>query len=632
MRTGEGESMMRNAAIVSLFVTALLAASVSGVADLTRQDLGRTVKLKVLVDKVMQPEAGWHTEEWMVRETAEAGFNVYSPRRANDLDEVRSVTEWCEEYGILHIPWMRGTLAASLEDENADGKRMVWASGLEDALWSPNSDEFWEWTNGLIGDYARISAEMPALFGVFLDYENYALGPNGYALSYDDIILGAFAQEKGIELPDLALDARYDWLVDQDLHEEFEAFQVAHWRERCRTLREAVDAIDPTFMFMIYPAPGTKFMVEACYPEWATEKAPLILADAVTYGRRAILPHKQALKANRKALEDRQQFARDQAISMLYTGGIDPAVKGADPEFCGRNAAMICHVTDGYWIFYEGPTYEGTHRDYFEWFARAHEAIADEDWGWAWKERETPDTFGLESLTIEHPDRKQLIIYGAKTPFMEMLQANDEYEVHDMAGASLGYFQAADVVILQNFNQAMERDSEFVQMLQDYVEQGGGLMLVHDTGWFMASPYPKIAVRGYPTQRVEAERHVVETELVTEDIRHPALRGIEPGTQFPTEFRDHMIFEPGDAGVVLVRNEFGDPVYVAGEVGPNGGRLVFSGCYYGYTNQLSGTERDVFWAVVDWLAGKGPSYGPPLMPSGDAAHPAEQWQDRPGFK
>ena len=68
----------------------------------------------------------------MVRESAEAGFNVYSPRHANDLAEVRQVTQWCAQYGILHLPWMRGTLSASLDDANADGKRMVWASGLED--------------------------------------------------------------------------------------------------------------------------------------------------------------------------------------------------------------------------------------------------------------------------------------------------------------------------------------------------------------------------------------------------------------------------------------------------------------------------------------------------------------------
>ncbi len=600
-------------------------------AELTRHDLGRTVKFKVLVDKVMQPEAGWHTEQWMVQEAAAAGFNVFCPRRARDLEEVRKVTQWCEQEGMLHIPWMRGTLNASLDDEAADGKRLVWASGLESSLWSPNSDEFWEWTNEKILSYAKISAEMPTLFGVFLDYENYAEGSNCYRLSYDDIIMGKFAEAQGIELPELALDERAQWLKDQGLHDAFEAFQVAHWRERCRTLREAVDEIDPEFMFMIYPAPGTKFMTEACYPEWATEQAPLILADASTYGRAAVLPHKQALRANRNKLVERQESAMEMGENLLYTGGIDPVVKGADPEFSGRNAAMIMHVTDGYWIFYEGPEYEGTHPDYFKWFARAHEAAEDENWDWAWEERQTPDTYGLDDLQIEHPDRKQLIVYGAKKPFLATLRANDEYEVHEMAGASLSYFEAADVVILQNFNESLDRDAPFVQMLQAYVDQGGGLMLAHDTAWFMASPFPEIAKRGYPTQKVEAERHVAEVDLVIGDVHHPALRGVEAGTTFYPEFRDHMIFRPGEYGTTLVRNVFDDPVYVAGEAGQ--GRVIFAGSYFGYSNQLEGAERELLWANLDWLAGEGPSYGRPIMMDRDEGpHPAVKWSDRPGFE
>ena len=71
----------------------------------TRDQLGRSVKLRVLVDKVMQPTAGWITEEWMVKATADAGFNVFSPRSGHDrLDEVRQVTTWCKRYGIYHMP------------------------------------------------------------------------------------------------------------------------------------------------------------------------------------------------------------------------------------------------------------------------------------------------------------------------------------------------------------------------------------------------------------------------------------------------------------------------------------------------------------------------------------------------
>jgi hypothetical protein len=390
------------------------AASCCLAQPIARQDLGRTEKLRILVDKVMQPERNWVTEEWMVRETAEAGFNVYSPRHGFDnLDAVRQVTEWCEKYGIYHLPWMRGTLEAPTGPE-ADGKRLVWASGGEQSLYSPNSDEFWEWTTKYIVEYAKISAENPHLFGVFLDYENYSHGSEGncYDLSYDDVILAKFARSLGADprarllLPagvgadpsvrPLPLNERKKWLEDQGLHDAFAEFQVNHWRERCRTLRQAVDAVDPTFQFCIYPAPGTPFMVKATYPQWATEKAPLILADPWTYGRPSrFLPQKESLEGNLLKLQNGMKIPQEAGIPFIYAGGIDPVVTGADPEFCGKNAVMICEVTDGYWIFYEGPKYNVDHPDYFHWFTWANQHIREKTFA-AWHEpREEPENWAL---------------------------------------------------------------------------------------------------------------------------------------------------------------------------------------------------------------------------------------------
>ena len=215
---------------------------------------------------------------------------------------------------------------------------------LEQPLWSPNADEFWDWTEKYIVEYAKMSAENRHLMGVFLDYENYAPGRTGnlYSLSYDDVILRKFAGARGLDLPELDGAARKPWLDEQGLHEAFEAFQVAHWRERCRHLRQRVDEHDPTFQFCIYPAPGTPFMIQATYPEWATPRAPIILADASTYGRPArYLPERESLERNRQLLIERLQTAKDAAVPFIYAGGIDPVVRGADPEFCGKNAVAI---------------------------------------------------------------------------------------------------------------------------------------------------------------------------------------------------------------------------------------------------------------------------------------------------
>lgn len=373
-------------------------ASCLDAAPIAREDLGRSVKLTILVDKVMLSYTRWQMEEWMVEEAARAGFNVFCPRSGFDnLEEVRQVAQWCADRGIFYMPWMRGTLTAP-DGPEADGKRLVWANGLEQPLWSPNSDELWEWLARYITEYARISAANEHLMGVFLDFENYAPGKPGncYDLSYDDLIMSKFAEHKGIELPELACDQRRSWLEEQGLLEEFTQFQIDHWRERCRALREAVDEFNPSFQFCIYPAPGTLFMREACYPEWATEQAPLILADAVTYGRAAGLqPQAEALQFNRARLSENMQGAMAADLPLMYVGGIDPAVTGADPEFSGKNAVMISELTDGYWVFYEGPKYEGRHQEYFKWFAWANQAIAQGRLD-AWLEpRETPEDWGF---------------------------------------------------------------------------------------------------------------------------------------------------------------------------------------------------------------------------------------------
>lgn len=379
-------------------LSCVLATTVSA-QETRREELGRTEKLRILVDKVMQPEDGWVTKQWMVRETAEAGFNVYSPRHGHErLDEVRQVTRWCEQYGMFHIPWMRGTHGAP-SGAAADGKRVLWADGTEQPIWSVCSDEFWEWTTKYIVEYAKISAKTDHLIGVFLDYENYWPGGQGnlYRITYEDAILQPFLEAKDVDAPDLEPDTRKSWLQQQGLHEAFVDFQVDHWRQRCRKLREDVDKHDPKFQFCIYPAPGTPFMVRACYPEWSTSQAPLILADASVYGRPSrFLPQTEALEVNRKRLLDRMQVPREAGIPFIYSGGIDPVVRGADPEFCGKNAVMISDVTAGYWVFYEGVEYEKRHPDYFKWFAWANNHIKVDRLD-AWREpRETLAEWALD--------------------------------------------------------------------------------------------------------------------------------------------------------------------------------------------------------------------------------------------
>ncbi len=423
---------MTRSTLVAATAAAALLLNAPGSAgqEAKRGNLGRTEKLRILVDKVMQPEEGWVTKQWIVRETAEAGFNVFSPRIGHDrLDEVRQVTKWCEDYGIFHMPWMRGTLEAPRGPE-ANGKRVLWASGNEQPLWSPCCDEFWDWTTKYVIEYAKLSAQTDRLIGVFLDYENYWRGGQGnlYRVTYEDAVLQPFLRSKGMALPALEPGARKTWLDEHKLHDEFAAFQIDHWRKRCRALRQEVDKHDPKFQFCIYPAPGTPFMVEACYPEWSTKQAPTILADAHVYGRSSrLLPQHEALKANRRKLLAGMKIPQQAGISFVYSGGIDPVVRGADPEFCGKNAVMISELTGGYWVFYEGPKYSKDHPEYFRWFKWANDQITKGRLR-AWQEpRRTPERWVLDAFdkadavaAVAPPE-----VTGATTKFGRVLLRDD---------------------------------------------------------------------------------------------------------------------------------------------------------------------------------------------------------------
>ncbi|OGV61687.1 MAG: hypothetical protein A3K19_24095 [Lentisphaerae bacterium RIFOXYB12_FULL_65_16] len=562
-----------------------------------REALGKTDKYRILVDKVMSGANKWVFTADHMKETQAAGFNVISPRRGGDeLKTCREQALLAQEYGLYYMAWMRGTLVAKGD------VKMVWQDGTEQELCSPNSDEFWDWTTELVLGHAKISADVPAFIGPFLDYENYSPNKvdNCYDLSYDTKILKEFAVAKGIQMPDLPPAERHPWLVKNGQFEAFRSFQIDSWRARCRKLRQQVDAIDPKMQFTIYPAPGTPFMTEAVYPEWATPQAPLILADPWMYGRPSeFMEEGKALEANRTLLAKGMAVARLKGAPHFYCGGIDPVCPGADPEFSGKNASMISHLSDGYWIFYEGPKYTPEdHGVYFQWFQRANAEIAAGKFDLQHLPRAAAERLG--KTTIERKtDKPQLGWYGMKDRMVETLGKDGTFEVHKVEGMSVEYLKQLNVVVLQNFNLELPADSEISRNLRAYVEQGGGLLLGHDTAWYMESMFPEVAQRDVPKNKAEAGRHVVDTNLAVSEP-HASVGAVAKGQEFPTEFRDHMIFKPGPQGTVVIKNTFGDPVYVVAEIGK--GRVVFSGCYYGYTNDLSGFEKTVFDAMIRWLA------------------------------
>jgi len=329
--------------------------------------------------------------------------------------------------------------------------------------------------------------------------------------------------------------------------------------------------------------------------EWTTGGR----GDPYTYARPSdLFAEALALAVNRTILLGGMASVRPRGIRHQYLGGIDPLYPSADPEFCGKNASMLAHLGDGYWVFYEGPKYTPEdHGAYFEWFRRANKEIAQGIFELQHLPRVAPESL-IRTTVDRKTDKPQLGLFGMKLRMFEAQNTKGVFEVHDVAGMSLGYLQQFKVVVLQNFNMPIAANSETSRNLRAYVEQGGGLLLGHDTAWFMGSMFPEVAVRDIPVNKVEWGRHVVETNLVVAEP-HPSLGAATKGREFPTEFRDHMIFKAGPAGRIVIRNTFGDPVVVVAEVGK--GRVVFSGCYYGYSKPLSGLEESVFQSMLNWL-------------------------------
>lgn len=395
-----------------------------------QEELGKSQKFRVLVDKVLMKENGWVMTEEHVKQIADAGFNVVSPREGgDDMHQVRLISQYAQKYGLYHIPWMRGTLRAKT------GPKLVWSNGLEHPIYSPNSDELWAWMNKKILDYAKISVKNPSLIGVFLDFENYSfkakkdaskrLG-HAYPLSYDEKIIKEFFMEEKIALPNLEPSQRYAWLQKKGLHEKFSDFQIERWRTRAKKLRQMIDAVNPEFQFFVYISKGTVFLQSAALREWTTSVAPVVIASQVTYGRPSrLMPHMPALEKNRRLLlKKRRQLPKD-LDPFFYIGGIDPTARSADPEFSGRNAVMISEISDGYWIFYEGPQTGKDHELYWKWFIRSNQAIDENKWKFWQEDRESPDPVLEMSQALRFSDwisntardvSESLLLYFSTTP------------------------------------------------------------------------------------------------------------------------------------------------------------------------------------------------------------------------
>ena len=189
----------------------------------------------------------------------------------------------------------------------------------------------------------------------------------------------------------------------------------------------------------------------------------------------------------------------------------------------------------------------------------------------------------------------------------------DKMKVHGNCALSLlfTYLEGADIMLFNQFQRKFRPGHPFLEALRRHVEEGGGLLLTdnsgggHDQQIVSTHPFPEIAVRGEPAA-------VDETGIpeLTVYGSHRATRGVADRTRFALTAHEHKghrhlsyegrTFESGPEGEVLVRNEGGAPVVIAGQVGL--GRVVLSGLFYGVGGPTEGPERSIYEGSLRWLA------------------------------
>ena len=589
-------------------------------------------KLLILVDKVLMKETRPEMTPAQMQEIKEAGFTVVVPRwGGNDMAALRRNAELSQAEGLAFMPWFRCT---GYTEE--DHRKMVWRDGTVQAkLYSPNDDEFWEKFTGTVLGHVRLSIENPAVIGTFLDFENYdKVGSRGqcYSLSYDNAILTRFGEARGASIPELPPADRYPWLVEQGLHDAFAAHQLESWRARCRAIRAQIDAINPRYRLAVYPAPGTLFIKEAVYPAWGTDQAPLIFADASVYARSLpFVREKPSLEGNRRKILDHIAFVKGHGFPFSYVGGLDPILEMDNPEFVGKNAEMLALVTDGYWVFYEGPTYgETDHEQFFRWFRKANESIRAGSFRLHQEPRHAAENLGPDR--IERNNMRPLVLHeGVNIVLHKALAAhrlpsgNAAYDVRFLESMKPAYLRDADALILQNSTRWRPADHNMRQSIRGFVEEGGGVFVTH-LGWkrrgcihpdrtdgeivvdihdpVVEGLFPEVATWCRVTNPSSDGWRVFDLPMeVAAD--HPAAHALKKGDRFETDSPNHMVLKPGRQGMTVLCNVFGDAVCVVGNVGE--GRVALSGCVYGFASpthpfRFQGKEREFFCSILQWLA------------------------------
>ncbi len=466
--------------------------------------------------------------------------------------------------------------------------RMVWFNGFEQELVCPLDEHYWHerifpYALSLAG--ASLQAPLQA---IMLDWEIYPDTSktrkfrNVYGVCYCDRCWKQFASE--LKLPEsLPKEERFNFLQQKELRLAYSQAFYEQLEKFARELRQRTDRINPKLSYWLLPTIHGEFLTTLARA-LTSNAAPIFIANEDTYGKASLsIPDADALQSMARMCRQDMQVLQHMQIPFVYLAAI---MGDQQPAFHGKQALTMAKYCHGIWLWELSKVehYQHGREQLMHYISNANKKIRQNDFDIPaeWQSADTPEP---EKIPAGKIGVGLSGIRAGDLPFPENWHL---YEVRDL---SLEALRDTRLLILQNFNVQLTADSPLLENLRQFVARGGRIFLTHDTGFFMASPWPEIVKGPFIPPEAGDPRHILDTHI---KILNPEGNP----TEYETSFNDHLVFETGTQGKVLAIDKYNYPVIISGKSGL--GKVIFSGCYYRRVDSKS-AEATFTMSLLQWL-------------------------------
>lgn len=390
---------------LSLFAVAasfLAAVAWSSVTPTFAAEVGVGPKSRLFITKTY-PGHGKLTEQDFIQ-LRDAGFTVVVE---NWNEDIPAFAAGAAKAGLAAMSWNQG-MGQAKEGDQVD--RTMTRLGKTTRFTLPYSKTGWAEITAVVVEHARISLMHPNMKGAILDFEIYDENrTDGFCESYDDATYVEFLREmsKPIPNPLTPPDQRRAFLDQQQILALYIDSQAAKVGARAREMRQAIDAINPSFQVGVY---GWGAFKDSVMKNLATDAAPVLDCDATLYGRTywsnafeggydAEEPDAMGLKWGLTTASEMSRKARQRNYPAILLSGHYPQSPGPKDgtqyKFTVRQSFNSAAYADGYWIWTDWvqPEPWKTKQEWIDammgYWAEANAALDAGDWTWSSRQKDS---------------------------------------------------------------------------------------------------------------------------------------------------------------------------------------------------------------------------------------------------